>query len=127
MFGRFLSGVATSLLFSTFEAWMVSEHHSRNFDASLLGDTFGKARAAVFEPGCRGVSPRQQNLSVFSLLIGMGGQATLGNGIAAVMAGLVAGVAADTYGFVAPFLVCLIPLSLVAVLVAFVRGGDGRD
>ena len=42
MFGRFLSGVATSLLFSSFESWMVSEHRGRGFDENLLSDTFGK-------------------------------------------------------------------------------------
>jgi len=29
MFGRFFAGVATSLLFSAFEAWMVCEHNKR--------------------------------------------------------------------------------------------------
>uniref|UniRef100_A0A7S4DF87 Molybdate-anion transporter n=1 Tax=Lotharella globosa TaxID=91324 RepID=A0A7S4DF87_9EUKA len=43
MLGRLLGGVATSLLFSVFEAWMVSEHFSRNFDPSLLGGTFSLA------------------------------------------------------------------------------------
>ena len=37
-------------------------------------------------------------------------KATLGNGIGAVLAGLVAGYVADLYGYVAPFIVCLIPL-----------------
>jgi len=41
--GRFLSGVATSLLFSAFEAWMVSEHNKNGFDPALLSDTFSKA------------------------------------------------------------------------------------
>ena len=41
--GRFLCGIATSLLFSTFEAWMVSEHTARGFDPALLSDTFGLA------------------------------------------------------------------------------------
>ncbi len=85
MLGRFLSGIATSLLFSTFEAWMVSEHHNRGFAASLLEETFAMA--------------------------------TLGNGVVAVSAGLVAGQAADTWGYVAPFVVTLLPLSAVAVLV----------
>eukprot|EP01139_Manchomonas_bermudensis_P023576 Amastigsp_a841276_152.p1 type:complete len:439 gc:universal Amastigsp_a841276_152:1375-59(-) len=53
MFGRLLSGVATSLLFSVLEAWMVCEHHKRGFDASLLSDTFsiattGNGLVAVF-------------------------------------------------------------------------------
>ncbi|GAB5355177.1 hypothetical protein AAMO2058_000183400 [Amorphochlora amoebiformis] len=43
MLGRLLGGVATSLLFSVFEAWMVSEHFSRGFSPSLLGGTFAQA------------------------------------------------------------------------------------
>jgi MFS family permease len=43
LLGRALSGVATSLLFTTFEAWMVSEHQSRGFPAPLLTDTFSRA------------------------------------------------------------------------------------
>jgi MFS family permease len=42
MLGRALSGVATSLLFTTFEAWMVSEHQSRGYPSRLLTDTFSK-------------------------------------------------------------------------------------
>ncbi|KAI8826967.1 uncharacterized protein EV422DRAFT_19599 [Fimicolochytrium jonesii] len=43
LFGRLLGGISTSLLFSVFEAWMVSEHHSRGFRESLLSDTFAWA------------------------------------------------------------------------------------
>lgn len=43
MLGRFLSGISTSLLFSVFESWMVCEHMKKNFDGSLLGDTFAYA------------------------------------------------------------------------------------
>ena len=43
MLGRFLGGIATSLLFSTFEAWMVSEHNSRGFHSDLLRETFSLA------------------------------------------------------------------------------------
>lgn len=34
--GRLLGGVATSLLFSVFEAWAVAAHVGRGFDESLL-------------------------------------------------------------------------------------------
>jgi MFS family permease len=85
MLGRFLSGIATSLLFSAFESWMVCEHHKLGFDVSLLGGTFSYA--------------------------------TFGNGLVAVLAGLVANTAADSFGFVAPFVVALIPLSAVLFLV----------
>ncbi|KAJ3042289.1 Molybdate-anion transporter [Rhizophlyctis rosea] len=40
MIGRVTGGIATSLLFSVFEAWMVSEHLSRGFKENLLSDTF---------------------------------------------------------------------------------------
>ncbi|KAI8593331.1 hypothetical protein BDZ88DRAFT_493222 [Geranomyces variabilis] len=40
LFGRLLGGISTSLLFSVFESWMVSEHHSRGFREVLLSDTF---------------------------------------------------------------------------------------
>merc|ERR1712010_443564 len=43
MVGRLLGGVATSLLFSVFEAWMISSHFSKGFDGDQLGDTFTKA------------------------------------------------------------------------------------
>lgn len=43
--------------------------------------------------------------------------ATFGNGLVAVIAGLVANTAAESYGFVAPFVVAIIPLIIVAILV----------
>jgi MFS family permease len=43
MLGRILSGIATSLLFSSFESWMISEHTSSGYSPSLLGDTFSLA------------------------------------------------------------------------------------
>ncbi|KUF79460.1 Major Facilitator Superfamily (MFS) [Phytophthora nicotianae] len=38
--GRVLGGISTSLLFSAFESWMVTEHRQRGFADSLLGKTF---------------------------------------------------------------------------------------
>lgn len=45
--------------------------------------------------------------------------ATFGNGLAAVIAGLMANTAAESYGYVAPFIVAIAPLVSVALLVAF--------
>lgn len=45
--------------------------------------------------------------------------ATLGNGLVAVVAGLVANSAAETHGFVAPFVVAILPLTVVALIVFF--------
>lgn len=87
LLGRVLSGIATSLLFSVFEAWMVCEHTKRGFSPALLSNTFSLA--------------------------------TMGNGIIAVLAGLVASRASADYGFVAPFILCLIPLALVFIIVTF--------
>mmetsp|Transcript_106223 Transcript_106223/g.193345 ORF Transcript_106223/g.193345 Transcript_106223/m.193345 type:complete len:489 (-) Transcript_106223:67-1533(-) len=43
LLGRLTGGIATSLLFSVFDSWMVSEHNRRNFDSELLGSTFSLA------------------------------------------------------------------------------------
>lgn len=44
--------------------------------------------------------------------------ATLGNGFVAVVAGLMANAAAESYGFVAPFVVAIMPLTVVAAMVS---------
>lgn len=38
--GRVLGGMSTSLLFTAFESWMVSEHRKKGFNESLLASTF---------------------------------------------------------------------------------------
>jgi hypothetical protein len=43
MLGRILGGMSTSLLFSAFESWMVSEHRRRGFPERLLSSTFALA------------------------------------------------------------------------------------
>lgn len=45
--------------------------------------------------------------------------ATFGNGLVAVVAGLTANYAASNYGYVAPFVVAIIPLVLVALMISF--------
>lgn len=41
--GRLLGGMATSLLFSVFEAWYVNEHGTRGYPAEWMGETFSRA------------------------------------------------------------------------------------
>ncbi|CAM9103195.1 unnamed protein product, partial [Ectocarpus fasciculatus] len=43
MFGRFLCGIATSLLFSVFESWMVCEHFKKGYTSEMLSQTFSYA------------------------------------------------------------------------------------
>ncbi|KAL8519551.1 hypothetical protein ACS0TY_010470 [Phlomoides rotata] len=43
MLGRILGGIATSLLFSAFESWLVAEHFKRGFEQQWLSLTFSKA------------------------------------------------------------------------------------
>ncbi|XP_031474340.1 uncharacterized protein LOC116246666 [Nymphaea colorata] len=43
MLGRILGGIATSLLFSAFESWLVAEHFKRGFEPQWLSLTFSKA------------------------------------------------------------------------------------
>ncbi|KAG5175189.1 hypothetical protein JKP88DRAFT_271017 [Tribonema minus] len=45
MVGRVLGGVATSLLFTVFESWMVCEHRSRGYPPALLSTTFSRLTA----------------------------------------------------------------------------------
>lgn len=42
--GRILGGVAYSILFSAFEAWMVCEHAARGFSNGALSETFASAQ-----------------------------------------------------------------------------------
>jgi MFS family permease len=44
MLGRVLGGISTSLLFSVFEAWLVSEHNSRGYSGAWLGGTFSSGQ-----------------------------------------------------------------------------------
>jgi len=41
--GRILGGISTSLLFSVFDSWLVSESQRRDFDGEQLGNTFSLA------------------------------------------------------------------------------------
>lgn len=43
MVGRILGGIATSLLSSAFESWVIAEHNKRNFDQQWLSLTFSKS------------------------------------------------------------------------------------
>ena len=52
LLGRLLGGVATSILFSAFETWMIHEHRGRGFADDLLsttfsGMTFGSSLVAI--------------------------------------------------------------------------------
>jgi len=87
LFGRLLGGVATSLLFSVFEAWMVHEHSQRGFLPEYLSRTFSSA--------------------------------ILGNGIVAILAGIVASFVSVEFGYVAPFMVSLALLLMSSVVISF--------
>ena len=70
MVGRVLGGVATSLLFSVFDAWLVAEHASRGFEPAWLSRTFANAQAGdgvfAFTSTCRGdPRVRAQKMSRF--------------------------------------------------------------
>jgi len=93
--GRILAGIATSLLFSSFEAWMVFEHFKLGFSSRSLSDTFSLA--------------------------------TFGNGIVAILAGLLASVVAQAYGFVAPFMLAIVFLSAATGIVSLTWGENYGD
>ena len=43
LFGRVLGGIATSLLFSVFDSWLIKAHADRNIDKSFLSKSFSTA------------------------------------------------------------------------------------
>ncbi|KAK4421475.1 Molybdate-anion transporter [Sesamum alatum] len=101
MLGRVLGGIATSLLFSAFESWLVAEHNKRGFDQQWLSVTFSKA---VF----------------------------LGNGLVAILSGLVGNVLVDTLslGAVAPFdaASCFLAVGMAIILSSWSENyGDPSD
>mmetsp|Transcript_62477 Transcript_62477/g.141258 ORF Transcript_62477/g.141258 Transcript_62477/m.141258 type:complete len:502 (+) Transcript_62477:100-1605(+) len=69
--GRVMGGISTSLLFSAFESWMVTEHRKRGFPEEWLATTHGLC--------------------------------STGNGLVAVLAGVVAQLASDAWGDIGPF------------------------
>ncbi|VDN52523.1 unnamed protein product [Dracunculus medinensis] len=85
--GRIFGGIATSILYSAFESWLVFEHNKRGFNDDLLSTIFSHA--------------------------------TLGNSLVAIVSGIVAQYAADSFGFVAPFDIAIIILSIMCVILAF--------
>jgi len=85
--GRILAGIATSLLFSVPEAWMVCQHNLNGFDSNLLSDTFSWG--------------------------------TWGNGLVAILSGVIANWAADLYGPASPFMVAIVTFFLATIVVWF--------
>ncbi|CAF4900084.1 unnamed protein product [Rotaria magnacalcarata] len=63
--------MATSILFSAFESWLVSEHRRRNLESKTLETIFGNAY--------------------------------FGNSVVAILSGIIAQIAANTFGYVAAF------------------------
>ena len=85
--GRFFSGIATALLTSTFESWMLAEHDRMGFPSDWLPRIFGLA--------------------------------TFGNGVVAVLAGVLAHVAADSGGHhpSRPFMLAVVVLGITAATI----------
>jgi len=86
LFGRVLAGIATSLLFSVPDSWMVCEHNQKGFEEGLLSETFSWA--------------------------------TWGNGLVAILSGILANSAVDSFGVVAPFMVAVGMFTTAAGVIA---------
>ncbi|XP_009351951.1 molybdate-anion transporter [Pyrus x bretschneideri] len=101
MLGRILGGIATSLLFSAFESWLVAEHNKRGFEQQWLSITFSKA---IF----------------------------LGNGVVAILAGLLGNTLVDALalGPVAPFdaASCFLTIGMFVILCTWTENyGDPSE
>uniref|UniRef100_A0A6B2L655 Molybdate-anion transporter n=1 Tax=Arcella intermedia TaxID=1963864 RepID=A0A6B2L655_9EUKA len=87
MVGRILGGIATSLLFSAYEAWMVNEHFKSGFLEDSLSSTF--------------------SLAIF------------GNGIAAIVSGIVGSISTIYFGYVAPFMIALVLFLISCIYIQY--------
>jgi MFS transporter, MFS domain-containing protein family, molybdate-anion transporter len=105
---RILSGISTSLLFSVFESWMVSEHYSRGKYLFTLMYLKSNYLAISFYIGFH-----QSLLSdTFSL-------ATYGNGLVAIFSGLLANWLVERFGVTSPFLAAIGFFALAALVITF--------
>ncbi|KNA14082.1 hypothetical protein SOVF_110800 [Spinacia oleracea] len=101
MVGRILGGIATSLLFSAFESWLVAEHNKKGFEQQWLSVTFSKA---IF----------------------------FGNGLVAILSGLLGNFLVDTFGLgaVAPFdaASCFLIIGMIIILTSWGENfGDSSE
>jgi len=87
MAGRLLGGIATSILYSGFESWLVYTHNKKSFPPEWLSSTF--------------------SLAIF------------GNGLVAILSGLLANSLKDFFGFVAPFDGSLVLLIIGSLIIFF--------
>mmetsp|Transcript_17043 Transcript_17043/g.39894 ORF Transcript_17043/g.39894 Transcript_17043/m.39894 type:complete len:369 (+) Transcript_17043:74-1180(+) len=95
LLGRILGGISTSLLFSAFESWMVTEHRKRKFPDEWLASTYSYS--------------------------------SIGNGLVAILAGVLAQVAADAYGDIGPFRLAIALTVLTLVFVCFWKENYGEQ
>ena len=94
LLGRILGGISTSLLFSAFESWMVTEHRKRKFPDEWLASTYSYS--------------------------------SIGNGLVAILAGVLAQVAADAYGDIGPFRLAIALTFVTLVFVCFGKENYGE-
>ncbi|CAK9297468.1 unnamed protein product [Gordionus sp. m RMFG-2023] len=87
MIGRLFGGIATSILYSALESWLICESNSRGLDSQSLSAIFSRAY--------------------------------LGNSIVAIVSGLIAQIAVNFFGYVAPFDISFLVLMAMIVVIIF--------
>lgn len=117
MVGRVLGGIATSLLFSAFESWLVAEHNKvgQPLTPFAIGSKFFFCSSSPQHVLCVQRGFEQQWLSVtFSKAI------FLGNGLVAIIAGLFGNYLVDSLalGPVAPFdaAACFLAIGMAVII-----------
>ncbi|KAJ3004209.1 Molybdate-anion transporter, partial [Thoreauomyces humboldtii] len=110
LLGRLLGGVSTSLLFSVFESWMVSEHHSRGKgNVTPRSSSSPETLANSNTPATIGFKE--------GLLSDTFSWSTFINGLVAILSGILANVLSDHFGLVAPFMGSMAFLIAAALVV----------
>jgi hypothetical protein len=116
LIGRILSGIATSLLFSSFESWMICEHNTVLFFYHLFILLKKNIREILpFPDFLRHLPSLHLGMDSLPLLVCHNSPSLYLNLRAS--AGLLASVVADKFGYVAPFMASLVFLILGSAVV----------
>jgi hypothetical protein len=117
MFGRVLGGIATSILYSAFESWLIFQHNK--VCLALFTPSFPHLRALDYLHSFPSSSLSLQYKYPGELLSRTFSLAVLGNGLVAIISGVVAYGVKEQFGMVAPFDASLILLIIGSFIIAF--------
>ncbi|CAB66410.1 putative protein [Arabidopsis thaliana] len=130
MVGRILGGIATSLLFSAFESWLIAEHNK--LTRSVLDECKFCSIYKLSFMDFKVQSVDKRNFEQQWLSLTFSKAVFLGNGLVAILSGLFGNLLVDTFSFgpVAPFdaAACFLAIGMAIILGTWSENfGDPSD